>query len=113
MDAGFKPDQAVRYAIAAMLVSPNFLFRVERDPKGDYGPITDLELATRLSFFLRSSIPDEELLSLAESKRLRKLGVLDRQIARMLADPKSEALAVNFATSGRKPGASPPSNRTC
>lgn len=115
IDAGFKPDQAVQYAIAAMLVSPHFLFRVERDPKGEYGPITELELATRLSLFLWSSIPDEELLSLAESKQLRRPGVLDQQITRMLADPKSEVLATNFASlaNGWKPGVSPPSSRTC
>jgi len=97
MDTGFAPDQAVQYAIQAMLVSPHFLFRVERDPKGAYGHVTDLELATRLSYFLWSSMPDEELLSLAEANRLRQRGVLEAQVRRMLADPKSEALAENFA----------------
>jgi hypothetical protein len=95
--SGFTPGQAVQFAIQAMLVSPQFLFRVERDPKGKFGLISDLELASRLSYFLWSSTPDEELLAVAERRRLRKPGILDRQIARMLADPKSEALAENFA----------------
>ncbi len=96
-DTGFAADQAVQFSIQAMLVSPHFLFRIERDPKGQYGPISDLELATRLSYFLWSPMPDEELLSLAEANKLRKTGVLDQQIKRMLASPKSEALAENFA----------------
>jgi hypothetical protein len=97
MDKGFAANQALQYAIVAMLVSPNFLFRVERDPKGQYGPVSDLELASRLSYFLWTSMPDEELLSLAEEKKLRKPGVLEQQITRMLADRKSAALAENFA----------------
>ncbi|MBS1827006.1 MAG: DUF1592 domain-containing protein [Acidobacteria bacterium] len=96
-EAGFAPDQCVQYAIQAMLVSPHFLFRVERDPRGQYGNVSELELATRLSFFLWSSAPDEELLALAETNQLRKPGVLDRQVVRMLADKKSAALAENFA----------------
>jgi len=95
--AGFKPDQAVQYAVAAMLVSPHFLFRVERDPKGQYGPVSELELATRLSYFLWSSTPDDELLMLAETRQIRKPGVLDAQITRMLADSRSSALAENFS----------------
>ena len=94
---GFKPDEAVQFAIQAILVSPHFLFRVETDPKGRFGNITEIELASRLSYFLWSSAPDEELLSLAEAKKLRKPGVLDAQITRMLADPKSVALSENFA----------------
>lgn len=97
IDNGFKPDQAVQFAIQAILVSPHFLFRIESDPRGKFGPVSDLELASRLSYFLWSSAPDEELLSLAEAKKLRRPGVLDAQITRMLADPKSEALAENFA----------------
>ncbi|HYI94937.1 MAG TPA: DUF1592 domain-containing protein [Bryobacteraceae bacterium] len=97
LDAGFKPDQAVQFSIQAMLVSPQFLFRVERDPKGKFAKISDLELASRMSFFLWSSTPDEELLKLAETRQLRKPGILDRQIVRMIADPKSKALAENFA----------------
>ncbi|MFN3323887.1 MAG: DUF1592 domain-containing protein [Bryobacteraceae bacterium] len=96
LDRGFKPDQAVQFAIQAMLVSPHFLFRIERDPEGEFGPISEIELASRLSYFLWNSMPDDELLSLAEANRLRQPGVLDAQIARMLADPKSEALAENF-----------------
>ena len=94
---GFKPDEAVQFAIQAILVSPHFLFRVESDPKGKYGNVSDLELASRLSYFLWSSAPDEELLSLAERKKLRKPAVLDAQITRMLADPKSAAISENFA----------------
>ena len=97
LDAGFKPDEAVQYSIQAILVSPHFLFRIESDPKGKFGNVSDLELASRLSYFLWSSAPDEELLSLAETKKLRKPGVLDAQITRMLADPKSAALSENFA----------------
>jgi hypothetical protein len=94
---GFTPAQAVQFALQAMLVSPHFLLKIERDPKGAYGPVSDLELATRLSYFLWSSMPDEELLGLAERGKLRSAGVLDAQITRMLADRRSEALAQNFA----------------
>src|SRR5262249_15665137 len=77
---------------------PDFLFRVERDPKGSapgtVHRVSDLELASRLSFFLWSSIPDEELLALAEKDKLRP--VLDQQVKRMLADPKAKALLDNF-----------------
>jgi hypothetical protein len=97
IDTGFRNDQALQFAIQALLVSPNFLFRIEADPKGKFGPISDIELASRLSYFLWSSAPDDELLSLAEGKKLRQKEVLDQQITRMLADPKAEALAENFA----------------
>ena len=83
-----------------MLVSPHFLFRIERDPNPDptrAHKITDLELASRLSYFLWSSMPDDELLSLAEAGKLRAPGVLDAQVKRMLADERSAALADNFA----------------
>jgi mono/diheme cytochrome c family protein len=91
---------AVRFAIQRILVSPEFLFRIERDPAG-IAPgtpyqLSDVELASRLSFFLWSSIPDEELLSLAEAGRLRQLGVLDAQIRRMIADKRSSSLVSNF-----------------
>jgi hypothetical protein len=87
--------------LRAMLASPKFVFRVERDPAG-IAPgkaytLSDLELASRLSFFLWSSIPDEELLSLAETGRLRDPKTLSRQIERMLANSKSQALVTNFA----------------
>ncbi len=94
-------DAGIQRALQAMLVSPNFLFRVERDPEGatpgGAHRISDLELASRLSFFLWSSIPDEELLSLAEQGKLREPGVLKAQVHRMLADPRSDSLVKNFA----------------
>ena len=91
-------DGGIEKAVEAMLVSPKFLFRVERDPAGaKVHPISDLELASRLSFFLWSSIPDEELLKLAEQKKLHDPAVLDRQVARMIADSRSRALVENFA----------------
>jgi hypothetical protein len=84
-----------------LLVSPQFLFRIERDPAGAAPskphPVTDLELASRLSFFLWSSIPDDELLELGIRGTLRQSGVLERQVRRMLADPKSSTLVTNFA----------------
>ncbi len=96
--AGYPPKQSLQFAIAAMLVSPQFLFRIERDPKpGTVGHITDTELATRLSYFLWSSTPDDELLHLGETNRLHLPAVLDAQVKRMIADKKSTALAENFA----------------
>jgi hypothetical protein len=83
-----------------MLASPKFLFRAERDPansaQGGVHPVSDLELASRLSFFIWSSIPDDELLSVAETGRLHEPQTLARQVRRMLADPKSDALDTNF-----------------
>ena len=95
--SGYNPGQSLQFAITAMLVSPQFLFRIERDPvkPGAVARITDLELVSRLSYFLWSSMPDEELLRIAESGKLR--AALDAQVKRMLADPKLEALAENFA----------------
>ncbi|NND99729.1 MAG: DUF1592 domain-containing protein [Pirellulaceae bacterium] len=96
---GFEP--AIETAIAAVLVNPHFLFRAEMDPAdivpGDAYLISDIELASRLSFFLWSSIPDEELLSLAEENRLRDEGVLTAQVTRMLDDERSRSLVDNFA----------------
>ena len=81
-----------------MLVDPQFLFRLERDPKpGTSAPITDVELASRLSYFLWSSMPDDELLKLGETNQLHQPAVLDAQVKRMIADPKSDAFAENFA----------------
>jgi hypothetical protein len=92
-------ETGIETALRGILVSPNFLFRLEQSPKGSapgsIHKISDLELASRLSFFLWSSIPDEELLKLAETKKLRP--VLEQQVRRMLADSKSEALVDNFA----------------
>ncbi len=94
-------DGGIESAIEALLVSPKFLFRVERDPvgaePGAVHAISDLELASRLSFFLWSSIPDDSLLKLAEQKKLHDPAVLDQQVARMLADPRASALVSNFA----------------
>jgi cytochrome c5 len=94
-------DHGVERALTAMLVSPDFLFRVERDPKGAVAGgnyrITDLALASRLSFFLWSSIPDDQLLELAEQNKLHDPVVLQAQVSRMMDDPKSQALVDNFA----------------
>jgi hypothetical protein len=87
--------------LRAILVSPEFLFRIERDPDqvapDTAYPISDLELASRLSFFLWSSLPDEPLLELAEAGRLRDPRELEKQVGRMLEDARSRALVVNFA----------------
>jgi mono/diheme cytochrome c family protein len=97
--AGF--ESGLELALRSILVSPNFLFRFESQPEtaapNTAYRITDLELASRLSFFLWSSIPDDELLTVAEKKILHTPAVLDRQVRRMLADPRSEALVSNFA----------------
>ena len=94
-------DTGIEMAIRRLLVSPEFLFRVERDPEGAAADanyrISDLELASRLSFFLWSSIPDDELLDLAERRELGNEATFDAQVARMLADPRSDALTSNFA----------------
>jgi cytochrome c5 len=94
-------DSGIRLAMQKILVSPDFIFRAEVDPPGAQPgtvyKITDVELASRLSFFLWSSIPDDELLSVAESGRLKEPAVLQAQVKRMLADPKSAALVKNFA----------------
>ena len=94
-------DAGVEMALRRLLMSPEFLFRVERDPEGlgpdtNY-PVSDLELASRLSFFLWSSIPDDELITLAAAGRLSEPGTLDRQVRRMLDDPRANALVANFA----------------
>ena len=94
-------EQGIALAIQAMLVSPHFLFHIERDlhptDPTRIHRITDIELASRLSYFLWNSMPDEELLSLAERRRLSVPQVLDAQVKRMLTDPKSSAMAENFA----------------
>ena len=95
---GFK--YGIEMALSGLLVSPRFLYRVPAVPEagqsGDIYELSDLDLASRLSFFLWSSIPDEELLSLAEEGVLNDPGVLANQLTRMLADPKSRALVENF-----------------
>ncbi|MBI1897889.1 MAG: DUF1592 domain-containing protein [Acidobacteria bacterium] len=94
-------EQGIRVALQAVLVSPHFLFRIERDPDPanprETRRLNDYEIATRLSYFLWSSMPDDELFRLAGSGQLRKPAVLAAQVRRMLADPKSRALAENFA----------------
>ncbi|MCU0248201.1 MAG: DUF1592 domain-containing protein [Bryobacter sp.] len=93
---GQSHDHGIQLAVTAVLVSPHFLFRVEKDPPaGAARAVSDVELATRLSYFLWSSTPDEELLSLAERSQLRPR--LNAQIRRMLADPRARALPSNFA----------------
>ena len=100
MDGGF--DAGIEMALSAVLVSPQFLFRVEQDPAGipPQTPyrISDIELASRLSFFLWSSIPDDELLDAAVAGTLHRPPVLERQVRRMLADPRSSSLVTNFAS---------------
>ena len=98
-EAGF--ERGIQRGLERILVSPEFLFRVERDPENltastNYS-VSDLELASRLSFFLWSSIPDDELLAIAERGELQDEQVFTQQIERMLADPRSNALVENFA----------------
>jgi len=107
---GDGPEEALQVAFKAVLVSPHFLFRIERDPAPDEKrslplpaeryvpgvyPISEYELATRLAYFLWSSMPDEELFQLADKGQLRQN--LDAQVKRMLQSPKSRALVENFA----------------
>jgi hypothetical protein len=98
-DGGF--EAGIAMALQKILVSPEFLFRLERDPS-DAAPqsayrLSDLELASRLSFFLWSSIPDDQLLDVATRGRLREPAVLEQQVRRMLADSRSQSLVENFA----------------
>jgi Protein of unknown function (DUF1592)/Protein of unknown function (DUF1588)/Protein of unknown function (DUF1587)/Protein of unknown function (DUF1585)/Protein of unknown function (DUF1595)/Cytochrome C oxidase, cbb3-type, subunit III len=98
MARGYKPAEGVQFAVASMLVSPHFLFRVEKDPlAGTIARVSDVELASRLSYFLWSSMPDEELLRLGEANRLHLPAVLSAQVTRMLTDPKASSLADSFA----------------
>ena len=94
-------EAGIGSALSAVLVSPEFLFRIERDP-ADVAPgtayrISDVALASRLSFFLWSSIPDEELLAAAERGELHRPKILEKQVRRMLADPRAGSLVENFA----------------
>ncbi|MFK7818440.1 MAG: DUF1592 domain-containing protein [Planctomycetaceae bacterium] len=92
-------EYGIERGIASILVNPNFLFRIERTSKAKgLQPITDTELASRLSFFLWSSGPDDDLLDLAESRRLNDPKVLNAQVDRMLADKRSDSLVTNFAS---------------
>ncbi len=94
-------EDGIEMALRAILVSPNFLFRMEADPPG-VAPktayrVTDAELASRLSFFLWSSVPDRELLDAATQGKLSDPVVLEKQVRRMLADSRADALSTNFA----------------
>jgi hypothetical protein len=95
-------EVGIQYALSRMLVDPRFLYRFEKEPEevavGGIFRISDFELASRLSFFLWSSIPDDELLELAAAERLRDPTVLAAQVERMLADERSSALVDNFAS---------------
>jgi hypothetical protein len=95
-------ESGVRTALQAILASPHFVFRLEEAPEAiDAGAIhrlNDLELASRLSFFLWATVPDEELVKLASQGLLSDPALLDRQVERLLADPRSEALATRFAS---------------
>ncbi|MDT8399685.1 MAG: DUF1592 domain-containing protein [Pseudomonadales bacterium] len=99
-EGGF--ENGIQQALSRILIDPRFLFRFEEEPAalaaGESYAISDLELASRLSFFLWSSIPDETLLSLAENGRLRQPEILEQQVKRMLRDPKAMALVDNFAS---------------
>jgi hypothetical protein len=94
-------ERGIQAALARILMDPWFIFRLEHEPAGIAPgaayPVSDVELASRLSFFLWSSIPDPELLRLAEQNKLHEPQILAQQTRRMLADPKASALAVNFA----------------
>jgi len=104
-DAGRKGggsfDQGVEQVVAAVLASPDFLYRAILGPKGSSPngefPLTDLELASRLSFFLWNTGPDQELLTLASSGGLSKPGAMEKQVRRMMADPKASSLVTSFA----------------
>ena len=91
-------DNGIEQGLRLVLANPKFIFRTETAPVGATARVTDLELATRLSFFLWSSIPDDQLLDLAAQGRLSRPAVLEQQVRRMLADPKSRALVDNFAS---------------
>jgi hypothetical protein len=94
-------DAGIESAVSAILVNPQFLFRIEEDPPGLAAKtayrVGDLDLASRLSFFLWSTSPDDELLDLAERNELRKPAVFEKQVRRLLADERARNLATNFA----------------
>jgi hypothetical protein len=94
-------ETGIRTAVQAILADPEFVFRFERVPRnakpGENYRISDLELASRLSYFLWSSAPDDQLLTVATQNRLKDPAVLEQQVKRMLNDPRSETLSTNFA----------------
>ncbi|HEY4363693.1 MAG TPA: DUF1592 domain-containing protein [Bryobacteraceae bacterium] len=95
-------DLGIQTAIERLLVSPQFLYRIERDPSGaapgSVFRVNDLELASRLSFFLWSSIPDDELLDVAAAGKLKQPAVLEAQVKRMLSDSRADSMVTNFAS---------------
>jgi hypothetical protein len=99
MEGGF--DRGIQKALERVLVSPQFMFRIETEPAnvaaGTAFRVNDIELASRLSFFIWSSIPDDELLDAAIAGKLKNPGTLEQQVKRMLADPRSESMVTNFA----------------
>jgi hypothetical protein len=100
-ERGANFDAGIRSGVARIIASPSFLYRVERDPvgarTGAAHAVSDVELASRLSFFLWSSIPDEKLLNAAVAGQLRQPGALDMQVRRMIGDDRADALVNNFA----------------
>ncbi len=94
-------DFGIQKALRALLVSPDFIFRIEQDPShaapGAVFRVSDLDLASRLSFFLWSSVPDDQLLDLAEKGKLHDPAVMHQQVRRLLADPRADSLVSNFA----------------
>src|SRR5262249_26406780 len=98
-EGGF--EEGVRTALEAILASPHFIFRLEKEPPtaapGSTYRVADVDLASRLSFFLWGTLPDQELLTLAEQNKLSAPGAIEKQAKRMLADPRSEALGTRFA----------------
>ncbi|MEX2173324.1 MAG: DUF1592 domain-containing protein [Pirellulaceae bacterium] len=107
VEAGDSFEQGMQVALTAVLVSPHFLFRMEddagsKDAKSETTAgsveLSDFELATRLSYFIWSSMPDDELFALASAGKLGDAAIREQQVRRMLADPKSDALVQNFAT---------------
>jgi hypothetical protein len=94
---GQNTEQGIQLAIQALLVSPAFLFKIENTAGAAPRPVSDYELASRLSYFLWSSMPDDELFTLAAQNKLHEPAVLDAQVKRMLADERSAAFASNFA----------------
>jgi hypothetical protein len=94
-------DDGIEFVLARLLASPQFVYRIEEEPStikpGQAYRISDIDLASRLSFFIWSTGPDEELLKLATANRLRTPAVLEQQVRRMLKDPRAEALGINFA----------------
>ena len=98
LEGGF--ETGIQFALERLLVSPDFLFRIEQDPRNaepdSIYPVTDTELASRLSFFLWSSLPDDELLELVERGELRDPGVLETQVKRMMSDSRSSGFIENF-----------------